>query len=97
MRIVSKNTLRHYCEQYPAADDRLRAWHSEVKQEDWDMPAKVKEKYRNASIFGGNRVVFNIRGNNYRLVVSINYRARIVYLRFFGAHAEYDAIEVTEM
>lgn len=66
-------------------------------KEDWDTPAKVKEKYRNASMIGGNRVVFNIKGNDYRLIVRINYPARIVYVRFVGTHAEYDAIDVQEI
>lgn len=75
----------------------LLAWYREVLKEDWDTPAKVKEKYGNASIVGGDRVVFNIKGNDYRLVVEINYPARIVYVRFVGIHAEYDAIDVEEV
>ena len=75
----------------------MLAWYREVEQEDWDMPANVKEKYRNASIVGGNRVIFNIKGNHYRLVAMINYPARIVYVRFIGTHAEYDAINVLEV
>ena len=61
------------------------------------MPAKVKVKYGNASIVGGNRVVFNIKGNDYRLVVKINYRHRVVYVRFVGTHVEYDAVNVEEV
>ena len=66
-------------------------------QEDWDTPAKVKEKYRNASIVGDNRVVFNVKGSDYRLVVKINYAYRVVYVRFIGTHAEYDAVDVEEV
>ena len=66
-------------------------------QEDWDRPAKVKEKYRNASIVGDKRVFFNIKGNDYRLVVKINYAYRVVYVRFIGTHAEYDAVDVEEV
>ena len=61
------------------------------------MPAKVKEKFRSASIVGNSRVVFNIKGNRYRLVVRINYSARIVYVRFIGTHAEYETIDVKEV
>jgi mRNA interferase HigB len=75
----------------------LLAWYREVLKEDWDTPAKLKEKYRNASIVGGNRVVFNIKGNDYRLVVKINYPGRIVFVRFVGTHAEYDAINPEEV
>ena len=75
----------------------LLAWYREAEKADWDTPAKVKEIYRNASIVGGNRVVFNIKGNDYRLVVKINYRYRVVYVRFVGDHAEYDKINVEEV
>jgi mRNA interferase HigB len=97
MRIIAKRALREFWERYANAQEPLLAWYREVSKEDWDTPAKVKEKYRNASIVGSNRVVFNIKGNDYRLVVRINYPARIVYVRFVGTHAEYDAIDVEEV
>jgi len=97
MRIIAKRTLREFWSEYRDAEEPLLAWYREVEQEDWDTPAKVKEKYRNASIVGGNRVVFNIKGNDYRLVVKINYPYRVVYVRFVGTHAEYDRIEVEEI
>lgn len=97
MRIISKRALRKFWKRHANAREPLLAWYREVIKEDWDTPAKVKEKYRNASIVGDNRVVFNIKGNDYRLVVRINYRARIVYVRFVGTHGEYDAIDVEEV
>ncbi len=97
MRIIAKRMLREFWERNPNARDPLLAWYREVLKEDWDRPAKVKEKYRSASIVGGNRVVFNIKGNDYRLVVMIHYPARIVYVRFVGTHVEYDAIDVGEV
>lgn len=97
MRIIAKQALREFWTQHPSAKDPLLAWYREVVAEDWDTPAKVKEKYRNASIVGGNRVVFNIKGNDHRLVVRIHYPARIVYVRFVGTHVEYDAIDVEEV
>ena len=97
MRIIAKKTLREFWEQHPDAEAPLLAWYREVEQEKWDTPAKVKEKYSSASFVGGNRVVFNIRGNHYRLVVMINYPAHIVYVRFIGTHAEYDTIDVKEI
>lgn len=97
MRIIAKRPLRQFWERHPNAREPLLAWYREVLKEDWDTPAKVKEKYRNASIVGDNRVIFNIKGNDYRLVVKINYLARIVYVRFVGTHAEYDAIDVEEV
>lgn len=97
MRTIAKRTLREFWQRYPDAEEPLLAWYREVEAEDWDTPAKVKAKYRNASIVGDNRVVFNIKGNDYRLVVKINYRYRVVYVRFVGTHAEYDAIDVEEV
>ena len=97
MRIISKRTLRAFWERHTDAKELLLAWYREVAKEDWDAPARVKQRYRSASIVGGNRVVFNIKGNDYRLVVKINYPARIVYIRFLGTHAEYDAVDVTEV
>lgn len=97
MRIISKKPLREFWKRHPTAEAALRAWFREVEHADWDMPARVKERYRGASIVGSNRVVFNIKGNDYRLVVQINYPYRTVYVRFVGTHAEYDAIDVKEV
>jgi mRNA interferase HigB len=97
MRIVAKRTLREFWEQFPETEEPLLAWYREVEKEDWDGPAKVKEKYRSASIIKGSRVVFNIKGNDYRLVVKINYSYRMIYIRFVGTHAEYDEINVEEV
>ena len=97
MRIIARKTLRVFWERFPDSEESLLAWYREVEKEDWDTPAKVKEKYRSASIVGNNRVVFNIKGNNYRLVVRVNYPYRVVYVRFVGTHAEYDGIDVEEV
>lgn len=97
MRIVAKSTLRVFWERFPQAEEPLLAWYREVEKDDWDDPVKVKEKYRSASIIKGSRVVFNIKGNDYRLVVKINYPYRIIYIRFVGTHAEYDKINVEEV
>ncbi len=97
MRIIAKKRLREFWEEYPDAEEPLLAWYREVQQEDWDTPAKVKQTYGNASIVADNRVVFNIKGNDYRLVVKINYAHRVVYIRFVGTHAEYDDIDVEEV
>lgn len=97
MRIIAKRALREFWERHPDAREPLLAWYREVEQEDWDTPAKVKAKYRSASIVGRSRVVFNIKGNDYRLVVRVLYAYRVVYVRFVGTHAEYDAIDVEEV
>jgi len=97
VRIIAKKRLREFWEEYPDAEEPLLAWYREVEREDWDTPAKVKQKYGSASIVADNRVVFNIKGNDYRLVVKINYAYRAVYIRFVGTHAEYDEIDVEEV
>jgi mRNA interferase HigB len=97
MRIIAKRTLRAFWKRHADAEEPLLTWYREVEHEDWDTPAKVKAKYGSASIVGGNRFVFNIKGNDYRLVVRINYPYRVVYIRFVGTHAEYDAIDVEEV
>src|SRR5438552_18085024 len=97
MRSIAKRALRKFRERHGDAEEPLLAWYREVEKEDWDTPAKIKEKYRSASVIGDNRVVFNIKGNDYRLVVKINYAYRVVYIRFVGTHAEYDEIDAEEV
>jgi mRNA interferase HigB len=97
MRIIAKSALSDFWALHPDAEEPLLAWYREVEKEDWDPPAKVKTRYRAASIVGDNRVVFNIKGNKYRLVVKINYPYRVVYIRFVGTHAGYDKIDAEEV
>jgi len=93
MRIISKKALLDYWAKVPAVKSELEAWHAEAKAADWATPAEVKAKYGNASILKDGRVVFNICGNNHRLVVWINYDFHTVYVRFLGTHQEYDEID----
>jgi len=93
MRIISKSTLRQFWENYPEAKDSLRAWHEEVLKADWATPQQLKTQFHHASILKSSRVVFNIKGNDYRLVVKINYPYRVVYIRFVGTHSQYDKID----
>ncbi len=74
--------------------ESLKAWYYEAKQAQWHAPTDVKAQYPKASIVGNNRVVFNISGNRYRLVVEFHYASGIGYIRFIGTHAEYDKIDV---
>ena len=97
MRIIAKKTLRAFWQRYPDAEEPLLAWYRETEKADWEGPAQVKERYKSASFVGGNRVIFNIKGNDYRLVVKINYPYRVVYIRFVGTHADYDKIDVEEV
>ena len=97
MRVIAKSTQRKFWQRHPDAEQPLLAWFREVRRADWDMPAKVNARYPSASIVADNRVVFNIKGNDYRLVVKINYGYRTVYVRFVGTHAEYDRVNAEEV
>jgi mRNA interferase HigB len=94
MKIVSVKILREFWVHFPDAEQHLKAWVDEVKKADWNQPADIKDKYRSASILKNQRVVFNIKDNDYRLVVSVAYRFGAVYIKFVGTHAQYDAINV---
>ncbi len=93
MRIIALKTLRLFWEQHPDARQSLQSWYRDVKRATWHTPADIKNVYRNASFVGNNRVVFNIKGNQYRLMVAINYPQGIVYIRFIGSHQDYDKID----
>lgn len=99
MRIIARRTLLQFWQNYRYQDSEqaLRAWYAEAKKSDWASPSEIKEHYRSASIIGNNRVVFNICGNKYRLVVAIKYNFRIIYIRFLGTHKQYDKINVEEI
>ena len=93
MRIIARGSLRVFWETHRDAEQPLKAWYHEAIAADWATPQDVKASYGTASIIGGNRVVFNIAGNKYRLVVRFNYPLRIGYVRFVGTHANYDRID----
>jgi mRNA interferase HigB len=91
--IISRKTLREFGERFPDAKDALDSWYAEVKAAVWRDPSDIKAQYRNASILKGGRVVFNICGNKYRVIVKINYPISVIYIRFVGTHKDYDAID----
>jgi mRNA interferase HigB len=97
MHIISRKRLKEFWEQHPNARTSLESWFVDVKQADWKNPNDIKIVYRNASFVDGNRVVFNINGNKYRLVVLVQYTYKIVYIRFIGSHQEYDDIDVSNI
>lgn len=97
MRIIAVKTLKLFWQKHNDAEQPLKAWYAEVKSANWRSPAEIKRFYRSASILGNNRVVFNIKGNSYRLVTAVNYDFKIVYIRFIGTHKEYDKINAEEI
>jgi mRNA interferase HigB len=94
VRILALRTLREFWTRHADAEGALRAWYSDARRAKWRTPADIRADYANASFVGDDRVVFNIRGNTYRLVVSMNYETGAAYIRFIGTHAEYDRIDV---
>ena len=99
MRIISKKTLKDFYEQprYSDSKSALESWHKEILKLDWSNPNEIKEMYRSASIIGDTKVIFNITGNKYRLIVTINYYAKIVFIKFIGTHKQYDKINIEEL
>lgn len=97
MRVISRRPLKALAQWYPDAKAELEAWFREAEAAHWANPAQIKAQYGHASILKGSRVVFNICGNKYRLVVKINYAYEIVYVRFAGTHREYDRVNAEEI
>ena len=95
MRIIALKTLRTFWEQHSDARQTLQAWYHDAEQAAWKTPADIKNVYRNASFTRNNRVVFNIKGNDFRLVVAVRYSQGLMFIRFVGTHAEYDRIDAT--
>lgn len=97
MRIIAKKILREFWESHSDCEGQLKSWYQEVSKANWKNPNELKREYPNASILNDNRIVFNIKGNNYRLIVKINYDYQIMWIRFIGTHAEYDKINSEEI
>ncbi len=95
MRIVALATIRSFWEIHPDAQLPLRASYALASRAIWKTPSDIKDAYRNASFTKNNRVVFNIKGNEYRLVVLVRYDKGLMYIRFVGTHSQYDKIDVS--
>ena len=94
MRVIAKRTLIRFWETEPLSEQSLRAWHDEVRDAEWKTPNELKTQFRTASVINQKRVVFNIHGNEYRLIVDIEYRLKIVFIVWVGTHKQYDKIDV---
>lgn len=103
MRIIARSTLKAYvARQENSRDQRaleraLNAWYSEVRSAHWTSTAEIKRQYRTASIISAERVVFNIKGNDYRLIVAVDFSKSIVWIKWIGTHAEYDRIDARDV
>ena len=91
-RIFAKSTLRDFWEKHPDSEQYLKTWYENAKKSNWLSPNDIKKTYANASILKNGRVVFNIKGNSYRLIVQFNFERQWAFIRFIGTHQDYDKI-----
>jgi mRNA interferase HigB len=97
VRVIAKKILREFWAKHNDCEDQLKSWYKEAEEANWQIPNDIKKEYPTASFLADNRVVFNIKGNHYRLIVKINYAFSIVFIRFVGTHTEYDKIDATKI
>ena len=97
MNIISKRTIIKFYEKYPNSKTALEVWYSDAKKSIWTTPDDIKRVYSSASFLADNRVIFNIKGNDYRLIVHIDYLRKFVRVKFIGTHNEYDKIDALEV
>jgi mRNA interferase HigB len=93
MNVITKRTILYYIEQYPLAANSLKSWYDELSKADYKNFNDLKSAYGNASVIANNRVIFNIKGNSFRLIVSINFETQHLYVIWFGTHIAYDKID----
>lgn len=97
MRIIAKKILREFWQKHPDCEQQLKAWFHETSKVEWKSSKDLKRVYHSASILSDNRVMFNIKGNHYRLIVRINYDYQMIWIRFIGTHAEYNKIDAIKI
>ena len=93
MKVIAVGTLRVFWERHPDAEQPLKAWYDEARHAVWGTPQDIRNRYASASFVGHNRVVFNIKGNDYRLIVAVAYRFQAIYIKLIGTHTEYNRID----
>jgi mRNA interferase HigB len=97
LRVIAKKILRDFWFVHADCEQQLKSWFQETSKSEWKNPNEIRKEYPSASILNDNRFVFNIKGNNYRLIVKINFDYQMVWIRFIGTHAEYDKIDANEI
>jgi mRNA interferase HigB len=97
LRVISKKILRDFWEAHTDCGQQLKSWFQETSRAAWKSPNEIKQEYPSASFLNNNRVVFNIKGNKYRLIVRINFDYQMVWIRFIGTHAEYVEIDANKI
>jgi|SRR6185437_9318021 len=97
MKVVAVSSLRRFWTRHPDAEQPLKAWYDEARHARWATPRDIRKRYASASFVGNNRVVFNIKGNDYRLIVAVAWRFQAVYIKFVGTHAEYDRVDAASV
>ncbi len=96
-RVFAKSTLREFWEKFPDSEQYLKTWYDTVMNANWKAPNDIKKSYANASILKDSRIVFNIKGNSYRLVVKFNFDHQLAFIRFIGTRTEYDKIDANRI
>jgi mRNA interferase HigB len=96
-RIFAKSTLREFWEKHPDSEQYLKTWYDTALRSTWKNPNEVKKSYANASILKDSRIVFNIKGNTYRLIAKFNFEKQWIFIRFIGTHSEYDTIDANNI
>jgi len=97
LRVIAKRILRDFWTKHPDCEQQLKAWYKEAEDAGWKNPNEIKKEYPSASILEDNRIVFNIKGNKYRLIVRVNYHYQMLWIRFIGSHAQYDKIDASKI
>jgi mRNA interferase HigB len=97
LRVIAKKILREFWLKHTDCEQQLKAWFQEASKTEWKTSRDIKKDYPSASFLANNRVVFNIKGNHYRLVIRVNYDYQMIWIRFIGTHGEYDKIDATKI
>jgi mRNA interferase HigB len=97
LRVIAKSTLRKFWEKHSDCEEQLKSWFSETEKSDWNNINEIKRDYPSASILKDNRIVFNIKGNKYRLIAKFNFDFKLCWIRFVGTHAQYDKINANNI